>query len=127
MVKLWVPSGNKDQTEIDILVSEIDNFLAKAQLDLSLVKQDLSHIDYNLDEYNVCLRHLKTDGLIVSISEYDLIKKQQIQLNWQKKKCLHAIDLIKDSVKTKLEQKSKYLELRKKLETKIIEGPWKCR
>lgn len=121
MTRLWLPSGNKKQTEIDTEIAVLDKYRHQAKTDLMIVRKDLIMIEADLKEVEECIKELKGEVLIVSISEYDLIQSNYYRLLEDKRKCLGFLRSIKDSLEKFNKQREKLIELREKAATKILE------
>ena len=121
MTRLWLPSGNKKQTEIDVEIAVLDKRINQAKSDLIMIRRDLRMINTDLQELVECIEELKGDVLIVSISEYDLIRSNYLKLLGEKRKCLEFLRSIKDSLEKFNKRRVELIELRKKSATKILE------
>lgn len=121
MTRLWLPSGNKKQTEIDVELAVLEKHRQQANMDLTVIRKDLRMIETDLGDIKECLNELKGEVLIVSIAEYNLLYSNYLRLKADKEKCLEFLRSIKDSLKKFDKQRELLLELRKKSATKILE------
>lgn len=118
---IWTPEGNTTQTGIDMEIASLENQRGRALFELSLLRKNLTYIEEVITETKECLDQLKGDVLIVSISEFGIIKDTYNKFIINKTR---QIDLIKSINKaiSGYEDKIKKLETtRKENSTKILE------
>ena len=121
MADLWKPNGNKLQTDIDIKIAALDNYISRASLDIIIVRKDLISIESELKEMDECLKQLRDNALIVSISEYDMIQKIHVKTSTARSDCLDILKSLKGSLEAFHAKRVELLGLRDESATKILE------
>lgn len=121
MVNLWLPTGNKKQTEIDIEIAALASYKSKASIDLAITRKDLILVEEDLYELSALLEQLRGEVLIVSINEFKLVKSAHYKLLHLKTKHLSILRNLKQTIKEIQDRQDDLLELREKSATKILE------
>jgi len=120
MVKLWTPQGNKKQTEIDIKLTSIVNYTSKLKIDLTVLRRQLIGIEEDTYELESCLDKLKNEALVVSASQFGLIRGKLNESIKQRDKILLFIKNTKATVADLSRQSEELIKLRSLSDTKII-------
>jgi hypothetical protein len=117
---MWTPTGNNVQTEIDISIARLENLMSRVFMEISCARKDLAMTDdFIYDLYN-CMEHLKSKGIVVSVSEFYLIRKQYDSSKKVKATLERNLEILNNKINT-LELEIRALkDLRKRAETKIL-------
>lgn len=117
---MWTPTGNKIQTEIDISIAKLENIMSRVFLDISCARKDLALTEDFIYELYNCLEHLKSKGIIVSVSEFYLIRKQYDSSKKVKDTIKNNLEILNDKIDKLETEISALKDIRKRAETKIL-------
>lgn len=118
---IWTPNGNMAQTGIDMELASLESQRDRALFEISTIRKNLICIEEDLYELRACLEQLKGDVLIVSISEFGIIKENYRQSIINRDRQLDLIRTINEAVIGYEDRMSKLEVIREESATKILE------
>ena len=121
MTNLWIPDGNKRQTELDIEIASIASHISKIAVDVLVVRRNLIAHEETLAEYEAVIDKLKNQVKIMSLSEYDLLVKNYKRIVESRSFILEDLKKLKKHISDLESRRSVLIILRDKSATKILE------
>lgn len=123
MSNLWVPTGNKLQTELDIKITELQSLVFKLKAEILSTKREIEEINAILTDTRAAMRHLKRPKLVVSIREYRFLKFDETLAQLTLKDLSSDIKKLTKRCDDFNKKVVELQDLRRKLETKILRFP----
>ena len=81
MVNLWIASGNRWQTEIDIQIETMYTNLNRANSAIRICNDDLDFYLSKIREFNLTFRNLKdSENVVIAISELRKMREYRSKL-----------------------------------------------
>lgn len=121
MSKIWVPTGNDAQTEIDVQVEKFKYYKKRAQQSLYYATSELDSIEYSLKEIMIHISSLKDTRNIVSMREFSILKLKHSELLFIKAETTETVSLLTKEVDSWDDKIAALRAERNKLSTKILE------
>lgn len=120
MSKIWVPTGNDAQTEIDIQLAKLKYYKKRTQQSLYYVTVELDSVEHSLKEIMLNLTSLKGTRNIVSMREFSMLKFKYAELLHFKSETKKTMSLLTEEVDDWDCKINTLIAERMKLSTKIL-------
>jgi len=122
MSRIWVPEGNKEQTEIDIAISQLQYSIHQLESERQYHQYEALKVISLLEEVQYGLKYLNdTLGVVISIQEYQAMILEE-------KRYKKTLDLLRDMIhdcneliELQKKQIGKLSKQRAKAATKILQ------
>jgi len=121
MTKLWIPEGNEEQTEIDIKIASLDNYINRVTIDIEKFTSRIIELEERSKDLEDWLDSLNKEYKIVSMSEYRSIKSEHLRTSKRLASEKQIYVMAQDTLVGYKKTREDLLTLREKAANKILE------
>ena len=122
MVNLWIASGNRWQTEIDIQIETMYTNLNRANSAIRICNDDLDFYLSKIREFNLTFRNLKdSENVVIAISELRKMREYRSKLTKEYNEILKNLKAQQKQVEQIQKNIDKLYRKRKTLSTQFFE------